>query len=240
MILKLLKYFINWDKNHVMTTKADQEIIHKILDSPNAPTLFQQIKVILKEEQRNRVKFYNDISEQEKAEFINGEVIIHSPVMKRHNEANSNLHKLIDTFVYKNQLGFVGIEKILIQLTRNDYEPDICFFKSAKAKNFKSNQSLFPPPDFIAEVLSKGTAHRDRGIKFEDYAAHGVQEYWIIDPKAKVVEQYLLTKNNTYNLNMKTNSGDIESDAIKGFKVPVKAIFDKKRNYEALEKIMES
>ncbi|MEY4539280.1 MAG: hypothetical protein RLZZ306_1037, partial [Bacteroidota bacterium] len=27
------------------------------------------------------------------------------------------------------QLGFVGIEKIMITLTRNDYEPDICFFK---------------------------------------------------------------------------------------------------------------
>ncbi len=128
-----------------------------------------------------RIEFYNNISEQEKAEFINGAVIIHSPVMKRHNEANSNLHKLIDTFVYKHQLGFVGIEKILIQLTRNDYEPDICFFKSTKAKSFKSNQSLFPAPDFIVEVLSKGTAHRDRGIKFEDYAVHGIAEYWIVD-----------------------------------------------------------
>ena len=44
----------------------------------------------------------------------------------------------------------------------------------------------YPAPDFIAEILSPSTDERDRGIKFEDYAAHGVGEYWLLDPVIKV------------------------------------------------------
>jgi Uma2 family endonuclease len=51
---------------------------------------------------------------------------------------------------------------------------------------------LFPAPDFVVEILSKGTARKDKGIKKEDYALHGVKEYWIIDPIKQTIEQYLL------------------------------------------------
>jgi len=36
--------------------------------------------------------------------------------------------------VEKNNLGFIGHEKILIALTRNDYEPDICYFGASKIR----------------------------------------------------------------------------------------------------------
>ena len=107
---------------------------------------------------------------------------------------------MIDAYVYEKDLGFVGVEKILIQLTRNDYEPDVCFFNKQKTTNFKDQQKFFPAPDLIVEILSKSTAKRDRGIKFQDYEAHGVIEYWIIDPKNKTFEQYVL-KNKQYELN---------------------------------------
>ena len=178
-------------------------------------------------EQERRLKFYNDISEIYKSEFINGEVIVHSPVVKEHNACNGNLYKMIDTYVVEKDLGFVGIEKILIKLTRNDYEPDVCYFKKTKAKKFKKGQKFFPPPDLVVEVLSKGTEKRDRGIKYQDYEKHGVQEYWIIDPNSEMVEQYYLAKGK-YTLILKSNSGELQCRIIKGLSIPVKAIFDKK------------
>ena len=36
----------------------------------------------------------------------------------------------------------------MITLTRNDYEPDICFFKKEKSDDFVENQTLFPAPDY--------------------------------------------------------------------------------------------
>lgn len=38
------------------------------------------------------------------------------------------IKKLINAFVAKHQFGFVGVKKMMISLTRNDFEPDICFF----------------------------------------------------------------------------------------------------------------
>ena len=43
-------------------------------------------------------------------------------------------------------------------------------------------------PDLVVESLSPSTAHRDRGIKLDLYARHGVAQYWIVDPVEDVVD----------------------------------------------------
>jgi len=206
--------------------------VTQLLEQPQAYLLIQQAETMLNEEQKKRADFYSTMNE-EKVEFINGEIIINSPAMKRHCDATKLLAGLLDFYVRKHNLGFVGVEKIMISLTRNDYEPDICFFGQKKAKDFKDDQLLFPAPDFVVEVLSKKTEKKDRGIKFEDYQAHGVQEYWIIDPKKQVVEQYHLV-DKQYKLIAKLTKGAIKSFAISGFEIPVQAIFDEKLNMEVL------
>ena len=47
-------------------------------------------------------------------------------------------------------------------------------------------------PDLVVEVLSPGTAKRDRGYKKNAYEAGGVPEYWIVEPSNRSVEVYLL------------------------------------------------
>lgn len=210
-----------------MTIKLDTSLIDKILELPEAPLLVAKLNKLLEKEQKKRIDFYENISEIYKSEFINGEVVVHSPVVKEHNEVNGNLYKIIDTYVVDNDLGFVGIEKILIRLTRNDYEPDLCFFKRKKSDKFEVGQKFFPEPDLVIEVISKSTAKRDRGIKYEDYEKHQVEEYWIIDPQNQIVEQYHLKKGK-YELVLKSNTGEITSFAIKGLKMPIQTIFDKK------------
>ncbi len=135
-------------------------------------------------------------------------------------------------------LGLVGFEKLLISLTRNDYEPDVCFFRRETADSFTPIQMRFPAPDFIAEVLSDSTARHDRGIKFDDYAAHGVDEYWIIDPDAEIVEQYLLD-GDQYALAVKAGSGVLISRAVAGFEIPVRAIFDPAANLATLRQLLD-
>jgi Uma2 family endonuclease len=78
-------------------------------------------------------------------------------------------------------------------------EPDICFFRKDVSDKFTENQTLFPAPDFIVEILSDSTEHRDRGVKFKDYQAHKIEEYWIIDPENQTLEQYHL-KGDFYDL----------------------------------------
>ena len=108
------------------------------------------------------------------------------------------------------------------------------FFYKKKAKAFKKGQSLFPAPDFVVEILSKGTAKNDRGIKFQDYEANEIAEYLIIDPIQQIVELYRLNSNKEYELILKSGEGTLKSNIIKGFAIPIAAIFDESKNLEAL------
>jgi Uma2 family endonuclease len=208
-----------------------------LLESPDAWLVIQEAMAILNNEKEKRQSFYHEITESMKAEFINGEVVVHSPAMKRHISAIKLLLHLLDIYVEKYQLGYVAMEKSLIKLTRNDYEPDICFFKQEKAQYFTEEQLFFPAPDLVVEVLSKSTEKNDRGIKFQDYEAHQIKEYWIIDPDKQTIEQYYL-ENEHYELILKASSGNIRSFVVKNFEIPIQAIFDKDLNAKILKEII--
>ena len=139
----------------------------------------------------------------------------------------------------KHQLGEVFSEKALVCLTRNDYEPDIVFYSAKKAKGFTNETMEFPAPDFVVEVLTETTKNRDRGVKFEDYAAHGVSEYWIVDCDEQTLEQNVLRPGEkTYHLAAKQSNGEIRSAMIDGFSIPVQAVFDDQANAKALAAIL--
>lgn len=73
---------------------------------------------------------------------------------------------------------------------------------------------------------------RDRGIKFEDFAAHGTAEYWIVDPIAERIEQYLL-KDGSYE-RVANEGGVVRSAAVAGFELPERALFDTDAFLEAV------
>ncbi|WP_027302933.1 Uma2 family endonuclease [Rudanella lutea] len=210
--------------------------LDQLMEAPNLPILIEEAQAALRAEAQKRQIFYNTITEDQKAEFINGEVIMHSPVKERHWTAVGNLYRLLSAYAIKHKLGRVASEKAMITLTRNDYEPDICFWKAEKADTFTSEQMQYPAPDFIVEVLSKGTAKRDRGVKFTDYAAHGVGEYWLVNPGKQTVEQYTLDPEmEEYELAGTFAGADfIVSRQIRDFRIPVQAMFDERISLETL------
>ena len=211
-------------------------ILEELIKSPQLPRHFAQLKDLLAGERKRREQFYDEMTEEGKWEFINGEVIVHSPARYEHTEAAEMLFLLLSIHAARNELGVVKFEKTLVCLARNDYEPDICFFTKAKAARFKPDQMKFPAPDFIVEVLSPSTEANDRGVKFEDYAANGVREYWLVDPERQQVEQYVL-RTGKYHRHANLTTGEIASSVIAGFRVPVRAFFDRAANLAALQKL---
>ena len=207
--------------------------LEQALQMPDAVIFAERLDSALKAEKKKRLHFYEIVDENQKMEFINGEIVFHSPVKKKHNAATGSIYTLLKTFVGKHHLGFVGVEKIMISLSRNDYEPDICFFGNEKAKDFDQNQMRFPAPDIAIEVLSDSTEKNDRETKFQDYAAHNVQEYWIVDAEKQTVEQFFL-QDGHYQLLLKSSSGDIASLVLPDFNIPIRSIFDDVLNLETL------
>ena len=122
--------------------------IEKLLESPSLVLYLQRLEEVLAQERGARERFYEEMTESDKTEFINGEVIVHSPVKKRHGDCVRRLLKLLSSFVQVRDLGYVGFEKILVQLTRNDYEPDICFFRAGQSTVVYGGADVFPSTGF--------------------------------------------------------------------------------------------
>ena len=213
-------------------------LVETMLDSPLLPRQVERLNRILAEERSRRERFYEEITENDKWEFINGQVVMHSPAKWVHGEVVVRLSTLLNAHVSVRQLGEVTVEKTMVCLSRNDYEPDVCFFRKEVADTFTPEQMRFPAPDCIVEILSPSTARYDRGIKKRDYAAHGVAEYWIVDPIAQTVEVHRLRGEDYEPAGPLQGDDALASTAIPGFRVPVRALFDQQANVAALTALL--
>ncbi|MCU0340991.1 MAG: Uma2 family endonuclease [Spirosomaceae bacterium] len=213
------------------------EVVELLLEQPDAFKVIEAAQNKLREEQARRERFYDEITPDIKAEFINGEMIVHSPVRSRHAFVSDCAFRIVSLYTLRHQLGRSTHEKVMSRFTRNDYEPDIMFFRKEKADAIQPNQALFPVPDFVIEVLSSATEGRDRGVKYNDYASHGVEEYWMIDADADIIEQYHL-ENGEYKLIKKTDEGVVHSFVIEGLNIPVRAMFDHEIHVKFVQEIL--
>jgi Uma2 family endonuclease len=211
------------------------ELLTALLDSPLLPELLQEGQAVLAREQERREKFYRDITPEHKWEFIQGEVVMHSPSLHRHSMTLKRIANLLDAYVTARACGVVVGEKAMTVFPRNDYEPDLVFFGPTKVGGIHDDTLKYPVPDLIVEVLSPSTSKRDRGIKFQDYALHGVGEYWIVDPVGETVERYAL-QDAMYPPVEAQRDGMVSSQVVAGFEIPVRAIFDESEYLAAIRK----
>ena len=205
--------------------------------SPQLIEAVDALQTQLARERERRQQFYEEMTPEQKIEFIDGEAILHSPAKNRHLDVTSHLSTLLNAFTQMHHLDEVKVEKCLCVFPRNDYEPDIVFFARYKAAALRPDTMKFPIPDFVVEVLSTSTEARNRGVKFEDYQAHGVRELWLIDTVKMTGEQYLM-RGSAFEPTLKSGSGEIRSEVITGFAAPIKAFFDAAENLAALRAIL--
>jgi Uma2 family endonuclease len=205
--------------------QIDSGLISELFSEYVPEVLIDALRAAWAAECERRTAFLEAVDEEMKAEWINGEMVLQSPAILAHNVAVKNIALMLSAFVARYGLGYVGIEKVMLHLSRNNYEPDICFFKG---KFFAEGTLLFPVPDLVIEVLSESTKRIDYGIKFKDYALHGVSEYWLVEPLEanRFIEQYRLV-DNSYELASKYYSGGVLSSVVlPDFSFPADAVWD--------------
>ena len=121
-------------------------------------------------------------------EVVGGELVVTPAPGVRHQDVVSGLLVRLRTFAESNGLGTVLAGPIDVLFGEGDYlEPDLVVVLKGSA-HLLSDRGIEGPPDLVVEVASPSTAARDRGIKLERYRAHGVPEYWVVDPELRTVE----------------------------------------------------
>ena len=108
-----------------------------------------------------------------------------------HQSVVTRLTVLLDTYVRAHGLGHIcvsPIDVILDEVRALVVQPDIVFVSNERMSMVR--QRVFGAPDVTIEVLSFGTAFRDRGEKLAWYRDYGVRECWLVDPVRLEVEVF--------------------------------------------------
>ncbi|KHD07997.1 hypothetical protein PN36_08910 [Candidatus Thiomargarita nelsonii] len=133
----------------------------------------------------------------------------------------------LKSFVNQNQLGYVLTAPFEIHLAEKTrpVQPDV-FFIGAERGLLRGAKYFDGSPDLVVEVLSPSTRRFDQFTKFRAYEKAQVPEYWIADPKSRLVQVYTL-ENQEYVL-LGDFMGDevIESKVLAGLKIMADSLFN--------------
>ncbi len=76
-------------------------------------------------------------------------------------------------------------------------QPDICVICDPDKLD---EQGCNGAPDWIIEIVSKGSSKKDAQIKHALYAESGVTEYWLVFPYEAIIQQFVLNEQGQYQL----------------------------------------
>lgn len=115
--------------------------------------------------------------------------------------------------------------KLLIERWESERHPDIAVYLS-KPKGPKDRKMWRTwLPEFVIEVVSARSEHRDYVEKREEYWTLGIKEYWIVDAQRELV--ILLRRGKSDWIEKRLGRADIcTTKLLPGFKLPCKAIID--------------
>jgi Uma2 family endonuclease len=129
--------------------------------------------------------------EDVRAEWVDGEVIVMTPVSIVHLRLSDFLLRVLSDFVDGKDLGemhsgeFINRFQARARLTRR--LPDLWFLTKDRLSLIQPTY-LDGPPDLVIEIVSPDSVARDWREKFLDYESAGVREYWIVDPLMEKLE----------------------------------------------------
>ena len=171
---------------------------------------------------------YQNLPGDDRYELINGEFILVSAPNRAHQAASMGFSLELGGIVRSNDLGWVFAAPFEVVLTDpegiNIIQPDIIFV-SKERERIITPANIQGAPDLLVEILSPSTGRRDRTIKLDLYARHGVGEYWLADPDAQTIT-FMLLKDGEYETVGGYGMGDtLTSPILKGFSVSLDRIF---------------
>jgi Uma2 family endonuclease len=171
------------------------------------------------------IEEYDALEEGAPYELIGGKLVMTPSPTPEHQYLLTNLLLRLGNFVQQHRLGLLLPAPIDVRLTKKDvFQPDLIFIRRDRLSQV-TKKSLNVVPDLVVEVLSPSTAYKDFTRKSEMYCAHGVEEYWIIDPGAQTIE-VRIKRGDLYQIEAFLHTSDtLQSAMFPGFAMKVEDIF---------------
>ena len=178
---------------------------------------------------KTTVKFtyedYLQLPEDKRYELMEGEFYMVPSPGWSHQTVLTKIFLALHHHVVSQRLGETRFAPLDVVLSQEDVvQPDILFV-SQERFNVITEKNIQGAPDLVIEILSPGTAERDRGLKRKLYAKYGVREYWIVDPDERTVEVMKLGEAGFETASVYRKGEILTSPLLKGFRLNLEEIF---------------
>lgn len=145
------------------------------------------------------VEDYYDLPDDNlRYEILDGELEMSPSPNVAHQRASGNLFAELRAHVRAHGLGEVFAAPIDVILAYTTIVvPDLVFVSNERAPLI-TKRAIEGAPDLLVEILSPSSTRRDRHTKAALYARLGVTHYWIVDPEARTLEEFVRTDAGEY------------------------------------------
>ena len=126
-------------------------------------------------------------------EIIDGELHVSKQPHWEHQYACHRAAYALEQWNERTDPGLVVPAPGLIFADDEDVAPDVVWISRERLARVEDEAGHFrAAPELVVEVLSPGSANerRDRQVKLALYSRQGVEEYWIVDWRARAVKVY--------------------------------------------------
>jgi Uma2 family endonuclease len=165
----------------------------------------------------SEAEFVEWSSDENRGEWVDGEVVLMNAVEADHSELAAFLTHLLRAFVDVFDLGKMFNEPYQVKLPKQRRRrlPDL-FFVSTERLNVVERLQCNGPPDLVVEIVSPESQSRDRRDKFFEYERAGVREYWLVDRSSRSFEAYSMEKSGKFSRILPVD-GIVYSSVLQGF-----------------------
>lgn len=160
-------------------------------------------------------------------ETIEGELFLSKAPSVIHQRVFGRLFKEFALYLDVNPIGELLATPGLTFTDVDAVIPDIVLTLNERISQVVTGDRLTAAPDLVVEILSPGPSNlrRDRVAKRQLYGRFGVGEYWILDPQERTVEVYILLGDTLMLSATLTESDQLTSVLLPGFRCEVKSLF---------------
>ena len=124
---------------------------------------------------------YEQITDEDvKCEYVDGELIVHSPASLAHEELTGFVLGLLREFVTSHRRGRAFGSNAVMQLGARRFSPDVSVLLD-ESRSRERGGRVVGPMDLVVEVISRSTRSYDLQTKLPAYREGRVHEIWFVD-----------------------------------------------------------
>lgn len=145
------------------------------------------------------------LSESDRVELIDGEVIEMSPIGSRHAACVDRVNQLLNRLAGESTI--VRVQNPIRLNEHSELQPDLCLLQPRS--DFYQHGHPMPADVLLVAEVADSSVRYDREVKLPLYAQVLIPEVWIVNLPAEVVEVYSQPSGGKYQKSQELKRGEI-------------------------------